>query len=344
MTRGERRSGWLVFLAVAVGLLGCSTSDLLKVPFLSVTVQVVDDAEQPVPGAIVEVSNGEQFTTGADGTALLRFGGLGVHQITVLAQDRVPSTFTVSMPMDRGKTMTARLGAPVSMSANINLSTNVNVGGAAGFGMAGFGNMMMAQLYPMLFQSLFSAQGYSMEMTPYPEGAWTEWKLHSGDGDGKPMATRKAYLTRNDKGQEWWQVRLDGDNAEDALTLEVLFAPEKASIRRMRQKMGNEPPQEVPVTEGWYSRPMELTPESLEGSIQARGVQVTVPAGTFTADKYQFGGMMGYAGQGVLRIWRVASVPGGVVKAELTEGQENVVWTSELTAHGTGAKTDLASY
>jgi hypothetical protein len=98
--------------------MGCSgtTGKLVKIPFMSIKAHVVDENDQPIAGAIVEVSNGQKATTGANGLALLKLGTLGVSTVTVMAQDRVPSSFTVSMPVDRGKTMTERLGQPIELN------------------------------------------------------------------------------------------------------------------------------------------------------------------------------------------------------------------------------------
>jgi hypothetical protein len=317
------------------GVWGCSGGDLLKIPFLSLTVQVLDEQDHPVSGAIVEVTNGQQFTTGADGMAQLKFGALGVHQVMVMAQDRVPASFTVSMPLDRGKTVTTRVGAPVEVGVPVRLS-----GGGGGLGIGG---LMMGQLYRMLFQSLFVAQGYSMEMEPYEPGQWTEWEMRSGADDDQPMRLRKGFLARDEQGREWWQVHLLGDQAEDNVLLEVSFVRGRESIRRMRQSTGGEPAQEVPVSEGWYARPMELTPESLEGAVKQRGAAVVVPAGSFTADLLEFA-QMGFSGGGSLKTWRVRGVPGGVVRADLGEAGQGSERSSRLTAHGEGAVTELRSY
>ncbi|MBI5142842.1 MAG: hypothetical protein HZA20_11740 [Nitrospirae bacterium] len=333
-------------IAIFVALYGCSTttSSLMDIPFLTVTVKVVDEKDQPISGAMVEVSNGQKAVTDFNGIAEVKFGGLGAHNVTVLAQNRVPSTFSVTMPLDRGKTMTARLAQPIEMSANINISANVGGGGRGiGGGLGGnfLGGMIMAQLYPMMFQSMFVSYGYNMELLQYKPGEWTEWNLRN-EGDENAMVLKKAFLAGLDNGQEWWQIVLPGEKKDEGMVMEVLFAKKMESIRRMRQRTGKAEPQEVPVTEGWYSAPMSLTPESLEGSVKKRGVKVDVPAGSFTADLLEFG--VTAMGQGTLRFWRSKAVPGGLVKAEVVDDDGKILWTSSLSGHGSNAKTLIGSY
>jgi hypothetical protein len=198
---------------------------------------------------------------------------------------------------------------------------------------------MGGQIYPLLFQSLFVTNGYSMEMAAYEPGQWTEWQVRTGDKD-KPMVMRKAFLTRLENGQEWWQIKLPGEKKDEGMTMEVLFSQGKDSLRRMRQKTGTEEAREVPVSEGWYSKPVQLTPESMEGAVKTRGTAVEVPAGSYQADVMEFSNL----GGGALRMWRVTKVPGGVVKTEVAEPGGRVGWRNELSATGNGAKTELASY
>ncbi len=324
--RTNRLSLWKVMAVFGVMTILTSCATLNKIPLFSATVKVTDEADAPIAGAIVDSSDGQQATTGADGMATLKFGSLGVHMITVTAENRTSASFSVTMPLDSGKTMSARLGKVAAMGG----------GGHPGGSMVG---MHMTALYPVIFQSMFTAYGYNMEMAPYKTGEWTEWDFQSGNE--KQMVMRKAFLAKFDNKQEWWQVQLLGEGKADNLILEVLFSPERHSIRRMRQKTGNGKPSEVPVSEGWYSAPMELTPESIEGSVVKKGVAVTVPAGKFTADLLEFA----YMGSGTtVRMWRVRSVPGGIVRVELAHEENEPIWVSELKAYGKEAKTLLGSF
>src|SRR3990172_1962377 len=304
-----------------------SMPSIPSLPLFKVWVKAIDEGDSPIAGAIVESSNGQKVTTGADGVAELKFSSLGVHMISVIAQNRAPASFSVTMPLDMGKTMPARLGKPVEMSANI----NVNIGG----NMSG---MFLTALYPVIFQSMFTAYGYNMEMIPYKQGEWTEWNFNTKRK--KEMVMRKAFLTKLDNGQEWWQVQLINEKKADDLNFEVLFSAARQSIRRMRQQSGEGQASEVPVTEGWYSAPMQLTPESLEGAVVKKGVEVEVPAGKFKADLMEFAYM---GSEGKVRLWRAKNVPGGVVRVEISHGNE-AEWVTELKGFGTGAKSVLGSF
>lgn len=325
---------------LALCLAGCAGvgSNLVDIPFLSVSVKAVDEADQPIAGAVVESSRGQQATTDGQGVASVSLGALGVSTLTVTAEGRAPAVLSVTMPTDRGKTLTARLGRAVQ----VEIPSSSRAAPAAGLALGAqglLGGLLGGQIYPMLFQSLFATHGYSMDLGAYEPGQWTEWQMRSGDGD-RPMVMRKAFLARLENGQEWWQIRLPGEAKDEAMVMEVLFSKGRDSLRRMRQKMGDGEAREVPVAEGWYSRPTELTPESREGAVKQRGVTVKVPAGSFQADLLEFSDMAG----GAVRMWRAAGVPGGVVRSEVAEAGRTVAWQSELTGHGAGAKTELGSY
>ncbi len=323
-------------LLIAVALVAtaaCSTvtQDLLKVPLLTTEVSVVDEAGQPVAGAVVQVVNGEQTTTDSDGHATVHFASLGVFTVRVSAADRGSATFAATMPLDRAKVRTIRLVK--QQDININVAGLNSLGNLMGGMVQGF--------YPLMFQSLFAANCTSMEMSRYQPGEWTEWQLTTGDTDNKPVTMRKACLKRLANGDEWWQIRVPGDKPDETMVMEVLFSKEKRSIRRMRQRIGKGEAKEMPVTESWYTAPAKLTPESVEGSITRRSVQVTVPAGRFTADRLEFAAGVG---EGSLHLWRAKGVPGEVVKSEVADADGQVGWATVLTAYGKGAATELGSY
>jgi hypothetical protein len=150
---------------------------------------------------------------------------------------------------------------------------------------------------------------------------------------------KKAFLKRLDNGQEWWQLVVSNEDDGDLL-MEVLFSAGRQSIRRLRQQMGDGEPEEVPVSEGWYVAPMELTPESLEGAVTQRAVSVEVPAGTYRADILEFGSL----GAGLIRAWRAQGVPGGLVKSEGVDPDGDISMRNKLTGSGDGAATLLSSY
>lgn len=156
----------------------------------------------------------------------------------------------------------------------------------------------------------------------------------------------RAFLARLDDGKEWWRVKFfDGDSG-DTVTIEALFSPGREQLLRMRMQLPGEEPEEVPVEEGTYVPPRELTEESLEGA-KVGAESVTVPAGTFDAIHYRFG----TPGRGTWEWWVADGVPGRVVRyketgardREAPEGAEGLDedWTLELAGYGDGAKSEL---
>jgi hypothetical protein len=325
---GLLRSALVIFSLFLVW--SCSVKDVTDMRINGLTLLAVDENNAPIAGAIVQTSDNQNETTGPDGRVGLNFPAYGVFEVTVTATDRAPARLTVSMPSDRNDTVTAHLGKPGSGG---DMSINVNIAGLT----AGI-SRMMTQMYPIIFQSLFSAHGYSIDLADYKPGEWTEWRFSDNQDFSGTM--RKAYLKQLDNGQQWWQIVYTPEDAADKITMEVLFAKDKSSIRRMRQQSGKEAPAEVPVSEGWYAAPMKLTKESLEGAVVNHNIKVKVPAGTYTADILQFG----QPGMGsTLSIWRSTKVPGGVVKTEVDDKGGSQM-TSELKALGKGATTQLGSY
>lgn len=326
--RFHKITQFLVFLLIAGLVAGCSTGAqmLNRIPIHSVDFKVVNQDGDPIQGAMVEASNGESTTTNSAGMASLRFGSVGIHSITVTATDHMPNTMTVSLPADNNETFTARLAPQVQ---------------PASFAGTGFMQLSAGQLYPMLFTYLFNSFGYNMEIADYSEGAWTKWRFVTpGSDSDDAMVLKKAFLRELDNGQQWWQIQLFQDDGNtSSYTAEVLFDQQRSSIRRYREKIEDNEPQEKPVTENWYSQPTRLTQESLEGAVEQENVTVEVPRGTFTADLINFG-----VGPGVnLKIWRVNEVPGGVVQYS-TEQENEMVYESRLVDYGSDARTVLNSY
>ncbi len=315
-----------LFVAVlAVFSAGCFGGyNELGLPLFSLKVKAVGPKNVPLVGAVVSCSNGESVTVDSTGVSTLNFSDVGPYYISVRYQDNLVASYNVSMPSDGGKTLTA----------------NYIPAAASGSGIPAEGgnyfSMMGARLYPLLFQYAFNAYGYSIDLGKYRAGQYTEWQIST---DGKDeFVTRKAYLTKLPNGEEWWQVSFQ--TKADSMLMEVLFSDKLQSIRRLRAKFGNESPKEVPVTEGWYNSPMQLTPESVEGAIVRKNVSVTVPAGTFTCDQLEFGLMQGFT----LRLWKTRDVPGKVVKYEMVGNNHKAIYLAEMTGYGDGARTQLGSY
>ena len=297
---------------------------LNRVPINSVQIEVLDVNGDPIQGAQVEASNGRKSSTDESGMTTIRFGTVGIHNITVLADNYMPNNLVITMPKDNGSTITARLTNEVEI-------------GAISFTGINFGTMNM---YPMMFNYLFTGYGYQLEFEDYPEGGWTEWRT---DDSGESYM-RKALLKKLDNGQEWWQIILKGDfdDSEERYIAEILFSEGREAIVRMREKIGENEALEKPVSEGWYNTPQKLTQESMEGALSERSVSVSVPARTFTADLLNFGVAPGIS----LRMWRVSAdeIPGAIVKYEYAEEEERESSTMELVDFGTDAASLLESY
>ena len=311
----------LLFIATLAPfiLAGCSPSAqmLNKIPVHSAEIKVVNQNDEPIKGAQVEASNGRKATTDSSGVATLRFGGVGMYTVSVMADNYMPSNFMITMPSDNEERITRRLTRQVEYS-----------------GMS-FGS---AQMYPMLFNYLFSSYGYGLAVDSYEESEMTKWRINT---DSEKLIMRRAFLKELDNGKQWWQVALFDENSEEPRYIaEVLFSEDRKSILRYREQIKDGEIQEKPVSEGWYSQPAEITEESIKGAREESGVSVKIPAGEFKADLLDFG----VSGGTSLKMWRVGEkIPGGLVKYQTTREGE-VMYESELISYGDEARTLLNSY
>lgn len=202
-----------------------------------------------------------------------------------------------------------------------------------------------------MFTYAFTPGGYWVEPNEYEQGQWTKWRFVE---DGEPTGSwlERAFLKRDEEGQEWWRVTMYDEDSEDTVTLEALFAADKSTVLRLRSKFPDQEISEMPVEEGTmiYREPLELTEESMEGATVETG-PVSVPAGSFTARHIRYGDM---ASGGTMDWWTTEEVPGGLVKygstarrsgeEEDVEGLDEYNFTLELTEYGSGATTQLNSY
>lgn len=302
---------------------GCTpeTRLLNKIPVNSVEIQALDKNDQPLNGAQVEASNGRKTITDAEGVANVRFGSVGVYSITVYTDNHMPNNFIVTLPTDRGERFTARLADSIEFTG------------------ISFGTMNM---YPLIFNYLFSSYGYGLEFDAYREGEWTTWEI-TADEDDDPMIMSKGFLKQLDNGQQWWQIVLDNTDEENSsYTAEVLFSEDRSTIVRYREKIGDNEVQEKPVSEGWYTEPTRLTEESKDGALSEENIEVSIPGGTFAADKYTYG----LAPDISLNIWSAdqKKIPGSVLKYETADSDGGFLYKSELNDYGNDAHTRLNSF
>lgn len=320
----------LIKLFFVLGIIGmvtvsCSSETRLlnKIPINSVEVQVLDQTGNPISGAQVEASNGRQSSTDADGKANIRFGSVGVYTVTVLADNRMPNNFIVTMPTDRGETITARLTDSIKF-------TGISLGSV--------------NMYPLLFNYMFSSYGYGLELSNYEEGQWTSWKIVADD-DEESMHISKAFLKELDNNQQWWRMTLKTtDEDQNDYTAEVLFSEDRSSIVRYREKIGDSQVQEKPVSEGWYTAPTKLTKESREGAVTKENIEISTEKGTYNTDLLTFG----VAPETNLKIWQATdkTIPGAVIKYQTSniKDDEEFIYKSEIIDFGDNATTKLGSY
>lgn len=220
-------------------------------------------------------------------------------------------------------------------------------GGAVAARMPAVWTPDMTPLYMnYLFAMAFHSGSYELAGTEYEPGEWTRWRMVDSEEGSEPVELERAFLHRTGEGQEWWRVKYISATEEgrDSITVEALLDPETGEFRRMRGKMpGEAEAQEMPVEEGTYtySRPVQLTKESMEGALVGTET-VRVPAGTYTADHLRYG-----SGYGSYDWWFNEDVPGGLVKYSRTfeqadeDGPDANNWTLELVRSGTGATSQL---
>ncbi len=197
-----------------------------------------------------------------------------------------------------------------------------------------------------LFGMAFQSGSYAVIEDAYDPGEWTRWRMTAGEGEQDPVLER-AYLATTDEGAEWWRVRYQNTETDEAIILEGLFSADGEELLRLRgQFPGEEEAKELPVQEGTYgySAPTRLTAESLEGATVGTE-SVTVPAGTFQAQHIRYSTM-----GSTLDWWLNDDVPGGMVKylrsaPSEENGQDDAEvpeqWTLELAEYGDGAESEL---
>jgi len=306
-----------LFFILLVGISCSPEMQLLnRIPINSVEVKVEDVNGNPIKGAQVSATNGRANITDEDGNVKVSLGAVGVFAISVVADNYMPSNFVVTMPVDKGKVYERTLGGVPTFS-------HLNFG--------------MMNLYPFLYNYMFSSFGYNVDLKPYNEKDYTTWEIKS-DGESEAISMKKAFLKQNEKGQQWWQMVIDSNDGSSYVA-ELLFSEDRTKILRYLEQIDGGEIQEKPVSEEWYSKPIDLTEESRSGAKVERNISIKTPAGTFTADLIKFGPTPGTT----LQIWESTKVPGGVVKYT-TSTDDEMVTSSILTEYGSDAKSMLDSF
>lgn len=190
-----------------------------------------------------------------------------------------------------------------------------------------------------MMQLAFNSQGVSVgnATRDYAPGEYTEWEVTSSQ-DAPTSNMRRAFLSREDNGNEWWQVVYQEADSDEETVMEALFSPGRDELRRLRARYPDEDEaSEVPVEEQSYTSPRQLTPESVAGATEGTE-EIKVPAGSFKAQRVRFGTA------GAEEVWWLSDeVPGGVVQYRLGTGEDGDedAYTRRLSDFGTGAESRL---
>lgn len=218
----------------------------------------------------------------------------------------------------------------------INITPQVNVGPGV---TPGFTTQYMLQMYRVVFSYSFGIGGYWIWASDFTSGDWTKWEITTGEGD--KITTEMAYLKLTPDGNQWWRTSYyPQEKDEEPLIYEGMFSSDMGQLKRLRAKIGDKEPQEIPVTEGTYvAKPVRPTKESIEGA--KVGIEtVTVPGGTYSTEHIRYGAISG----GTIEWWTTKQVTGGIVKYVIRDEDKELVLQSQLLSFGSGANSILGSF
>jgi len=158
-------------------------------------------------------------------------------------------------------------------------------------------------------------------------GGWSEYQITSK----REGTTKMKIAVVGKEGDAYWYetVMEGGKHGRTIMKMLVSGNPEdQKNIKRMIVKQGNEPAMEMPV------QMMQQSPkgQGQSGKVIDKGTEtIKVPAGTFKTQHSQY-----QDAEGVVDTWMYKDVsPYGMIKSQ-SKDMEMV-----LTAHGTGAKTQI---
>lgn len=255
-----------------------------------------------------------------------------------------------SRESDLSKALGMPVTQPVTLASLMGGSGNSRGGRMSGAWTTDYAWIYIGELFAMQYSS-----GAAMFEEDYKPGEWTKWSMTDSGNKDESQTLERAFLAMQPDSSEWWRMKTisvykDGNKqVADTVILEALYKPTSEWTRevvRMRAKLpGNKDAQEMLVPQGmgmisyngalFGTRP---TKESIEGATIATAEKVTTKAGAFTAKHVRFG-----AGGGNLDWWLSKEAPGGWVKftGRSDSGDDKDIYTMELIAKGTGAKSEL---
>ncbi len=198
-------------------------------------------------------------------------------------------------------------------------------------------NQYMVAQAQIIFSYTFAPGGLWVSKNTFDPGEYTKFRM-TEDGENNIIIER-AYLKKLENGNQWW--RSAWEEGEDKWIYEALISADDGQLLRLRARDvdGNEG--EIPVTDQTITiSPTTLSEESIEGAtIDAETIES--PAGTFQTDHVQY---MAVDTDGAIDWWISDEVPGGVVKYQLTDKDDEIVWTNILIEKGSDATTILNSF
>jgi hypothetical protein len=222
------------------------------------------------------------------------------------------------------------------------------MGRMSGMWTADYAWVYLGQLFAMQY-----ASGASVFEEPYKPGEWTKWSITESGDSSQNQTMERAFLAMQADSSEWWRMKTlsaykdNGKDMIDTVIIEALYKPTSPYTKelvRVRAKLpGNKDPQELMVPQGMgminYNGFFGTKPskESVDGATVGTESLVT-KAGTFSAKHVRFGN-----GGGTLDWWLTPAAPGGWVKftGGANGGDKKDLYTMEMIAKGTGAKSEL---
>lgn len=182
-------------------------------------------------------------------------------------------------------------------------------------------------------QTSFFTAGYA-PASDYEPGEGVRWVLTWRDEDGieDSIRTEQALLTRDDTGS-WWYISL---SIEDYLIEYEFLVDTSNTVVRLRYRdssmsVTEEAQVAVPFSTGMYAA-YEENAAGAGYRIERTTERVTVPAGTWPAEKITITGSDASTGDEVdVTWWRVVDVPGDTVRFEFVPVMsENERYLGEL--------------
>jgi len=201
-------------------------------------------------------------------------------------------------------------------------------------------NMMLAQMAPVIFSYSLTIGGYWIWSEDFKPGQWVKFLVTTDNGDSYDLEI--AYLKKTENGNQWWRVSSTPKKPGSLQVIyEALFSSDLGELKRLRGKVDDNTPHELPVAQGSYvGKPVRLTQESINGATV--GVEIVkVPAGTFRAKHVKYGSL---TGQGSVEWWISNGVPGGIVKYLVRDNDGRITVEADLESFGNGARSVLGSF